>query len=635
MIVRMKKVFIASRLADRRRLLDATRALGAVHLAPVDPAKAVPDAETLSQIDRLDRAIQILSAYAPAGSTPDVSPLQAAETVLHIQQDSAEKRARLNVLARRMQQLETWGDVTIDQFRQLEAHGVQLGFYSAPADQIEQFSAELVHVVRQLDRKRVLVAVAGRDGDWQIPDQAEQIPLPETDRPAIRAEAKQLDESLKAGAAELAALAGKLPEMIETRRQLQTEAEYMIADHGGLSGQDLFALQGWVPDEVAQTLATDLAAAGLSTIVQIHEPDPDDDPPTLIRYPFWAKPIKALFDMLGTIPGFREFDLSGFFMIAMPIFVAMLIGDGGYGLVFVALCIAFWRKLVTKLGGPATWLILIFSITTVVWGVLTANYFGVTPATIAQIAGFTKAGAGEQTSDVAAMLDSDAGGWAALGKAMYRAGLLYRTDPEQARNIIIKISFVLGCLHLVAAQLRQALGRWPDVRAVANLGWAVVLPGMLGVVWQMFFVGIDQPWNPWIFVLIGGGLALVVLFSHPSRNPVKMLGLGLIANVMPLVNTFSDTMSYIRLMAVGLASYYIAYSFNLLAAEVAGGLHWLLAIPVLAFGHLLNIALGIIAVFAHGVRLNMLEFSSNAGVQWSGYAYRPFADPSAEKIKES
>ena len=179
------------------------------------------------------------------------------------------------------------------------------------------------------------------------------------------------------------------------------------------------------------------------------------------------------------------------------------------------------------------------------------------------------------------------------------------------------------------------MGKWPDVRAVANLGWAIVLPGMLAVIWQMFFVGIDQPWNPWVFVLIGGGLALVLLFSHPSRNPAKMIGLALIANIMPLVNTFSDTMSYIRLMAVGLASYYIAYSFNLLASQVAGGSHWLLAVPVLAFGHSLNIALGIIAVFAHGVRLNMLEFSSNAGVQWSGYAYRPFTEGSAENIKES
>jgi V/A-type H+-transporting ATPase subunit I len=48
------------------------------------------------------------------------------------------------------------------------------------------------------------------------------------------------------------------------------------------------------------------------------------------------------------------------------------------------------------------------------------------------------------------------------------------------------------------------------------------------------------------------------------------------------------------------------------------------AVPILIFGHGLNIALATIAIFAHGVRLNMLEFSNHAGVQWNGYAYRPF-----------
>ena len=46
---------------------------------------------------------------------------------------------------------------------------------------------------------------------------------------------------------------------------------------------------------------------------------------------------------------------------------------------------------------------------------------------------------------------------------------------------------------------------------------------------------------------------------------------------------------------------------------------------ILVFGHLLNIGLGMIALFAHGVRLNMLEFSNNLGMTWSGYPFKPFA----------
>ena len=59
---------------------------------------------------------------------------------------------------------------------------------------------------------------------------------------------------------------------------------------------------------------------------------------------------------------------------------------------------------------------------------------------------------------------------------------------------------------------------------------------------------------------------------------------------------------------------------------------WLIpaSILILVFAHALNVILGLIAVFAHGVRLNMLEFSSNAGVQWAGYPYTPFANTATE-----
>jgi V/A-type H+-transporting ATPase subunit I len=90
-------------------------------------------------------------------------------------------------------------------------------------------------------------------------------------------------------------------------------------------------------------------------------------------------------------------------------------------------------------------------------------------------------------------------------------------------------------------------------------------------------------------------------------------------------------MSYIRLMAVGLASYYIAAAFNTLAGSLAGAATWAAGAPVVLFGHALNIGLAVIAIFAHGVRLNMLEFSNNAGVQWAGYAYQPFAANAPEE----
>ena len=91
---------------------------------------------------------------------------------------------------------------------------------------------------------------------------------------------------------------------------------------------------------------------------------------------------------------------------------------------------------------------------------------------------------------------------------------------------------------------------------------------------------------------------------------------------------FSDILSYIRLWAVGLAGSKVAEASNNVGAIMA-------TIPVVGivfqiiifiFGHLLNIILSCISILAHAVRLNLLEFSSHLGLEWSGREYDPFKE---------
>ena len=229
-----------------------------------------------------------------------------------------------------------------------------------------------------------------------------------------------------------------------------------------------------------------------------------------------------------------------------------------------------------------------------------------------------------QVADVGAMLSAESTGWAIPGKAIYSVAPLYRIDFDEGLVLIMKISFLLGTLQLVIGQLRQVLGVFPDIRFMANVGWAIFLIGMLMLIWILFPFGGPMVPNSVMIGLLAAGCALIVLFTCPNRNPLKWLGLGIASNLLPIIGSFSDSMSYIRLMAVGVASYFIAYSFNLLGSQVADGATWLVGGIVVVFGHALNIVLAVIAIFAHGVRLNMLEFSNNAGVQWSGYAFAPF-----------
>lgn len=604
MIVKMSKVYVVSCAADKQALLDKLADLGAVHLTPVDPAAAVAAEKTITALDGLDRAMQMLGEIQPDGDKPDISPFQGADEALEIQRLSAERNNRLTSLHRQYEQLDLWGDVTLQQFTELSQAGVALEFFDVPVEDSDSISCECLQVVANLSEGRVMVSVVNRDTEAELPESAEPIELPACDRPSLQAEAAEIDQALADDGQRLAQLAGLLPEMRKARADLQAHANMTVAERGGMSDDNLFAIQGWIPSEQAHTLADDLAEAGLQTAVQATAPQEDEAPPTLVRYPRWAKPINALFDILGTTPGYREMDLSPFFMIALPIFAAMLIGDGGYGLIFTIIGILSYKKLTAKAGKPAAQLLLVFGLVMLGWGMISGNYFGVTPSTF----------------------ETD-GQLSGAGKLMATIGFLWRSDPKASRDLIIQISFIFGTIHLVLAHLRAAMALGKDIRTLAEIGWSVFLIGMLGIVWYLFF-----PDNLWMSVpimgaMLGAGALLVICFSLPSRNPAKAIGLGLASSIMPMISAFSDTMSYIRLMAVGLASYYIALAFNNLAMDVASGgiVMWIPAALILVFAHTLNIILGLIAVFAHGVRLNMLEFSSNAGVQWAGYPYAPFA----------
>lgn len=599
MIVPMRKVHIAARRGDHDALLKALEKVGVVHLVPVDPAAAVADEQTASAIEHAQRARQILAAHHPHGDVPDLSAAQAVEEVLRIHRQTSERQSRLAILHRQLTELEMWGDVRIEQFQHLRDAGLSITIASVAIEELGDIQAELVHQLGESHGGETLVAIVGRVGEIELPESAEVHELPSRDRPSVKAEAAELHEAIQADTKELSQLVHMTGAISEYLDDLHHQAHYTVASRGSLTSESITALQGWAPADKSDGLGDELAESGLDVAIEAHGPAEDDAPPTLVKYPRWTKPIKGLFDILGTLPGYRELDLSPFFMVALPVFAAMLIGDAGYGLLFVVAGAVFYRKLVAKAGKAKTHLIIVVGAVTMLWGIVTANYFGITPGTLPE--------------------------GSSVGKAMRAVAPLYRDNEEAGRNVLIKVSFIIAVVHLTLARFRKLLGFFPDLRFLAELGWCSVLGGMFGIVWHLFFIGLETPIHWAVLVLLGAGLLLAIVFTYPSRNPAKRIGIGFAASLLPLLGTFSDTMSYIRLMAVGLATYYIAFAFNSLGADVAKAGTWVAGAPIVLFGHALNIGLAIIAVFAHGVRLNMLEFSNNAGVEWAGYPYRPFA----------
>lgn len=580
MIVPMCKTYITARNSDCRQLVDAVADLGVVHLSPVDPAAALPDEETQEKIQTLQQALQILGPIAAEGAAPSLPLEEAAREVLEIVRRRSTHEHRLTELYHQLRQIDIWGNLELKLVDQLSDAGINLQFYSVPTALVPAIEADCVEVVGQLPGRKSIVAIVNCGRSPKLPGAAAELTLPPRDAPSLKAEAAQVDGAIKEDRRRLRQLAHLSP-LIETElKRLQQQAEETVALRGAKTSSDLFAIQGWIPKEGATTIADQLAQTGIPAAVCVMDPADNEEPPTCIRPPAWTRPMEGLFSIMGTVAGYREFDVSVPFLIALPIFTAILISDGGYGAILLLALTLAYRPATRTLGIQFTHLLMVVAAVTLLWGAVCATFFGVT---------------------------------------VY-SPLIPVDLTAQSRLLMMKICFAMGALHLSVAQLWQAVRIFPSWRALNRVGWAIFIWGMLGVV-QMFVLRGSIGWNtPWPYCLSIGAI-LAIFFLRPSHNPLRMIGVGIAAFPLSMMSAFSDVISYVRLMAVGLASSVLAVSFNDLARQADA---WPLAVVILILGHSLNMGLAMIAMFAHGVRLNMLEFCNNLGMKWNGYPYRPY-----------
>jgi V/A-type H+-transporting ATPase subunit I len=316
-----------------------------------------------------------------------------------------------------------------------------------------------------------------------------------------------------------------------------------------------------------------------------------------------------VFDLLGTVPGYREYDISFFFLLFFTVFFAMIIGDGGYGAVLLAGSVFFSIKSKKKSGKISDGLILLnlLSFATIVWGAITGTWFGYAP--IAETEPFS---------------------WFVIPE-------MYSFNPRSAEFIQF-ICFVIGTVHLTISHLWNffdQIKKHPRIKAFAQLGWLSMLLGLYYLVLNLVLSPEKYPlpdFSPW---LIGGGLVFIIVFSEQEGNFFKGIlrgAAGIITTLLDGIGAFSDIISYIRLFAVGLASVEIAKSFNDMASGFGTGVGAAAAaVAVLFLGHSLNLAMGALSVIVHGVRLNMLEFSGHLGMEWTGIPYDPFREKEEEQ----
>jgi len=205
-------------------------------------------------------------------------------------------------------------------------------------------------------------------------------------------------------------------------------------------------------------------------------------------------------------------------------------------------------------------------------------------------------------------------------------------DPQQK---VMFICFVLALIQLGLANIMNIIKELPGLKSIAHVGWLSLTAGLFLLVLQLV---LSKPMPSFAPALMGIGLGLIVVFGNQEKDISFMKGLttgfgGAFTTFLDSISTFSNIISYIRLFAVGMASVAIASSFNGIAAPMLKGFAFPAGLLVLIVGHGLNIVMGMLSVVVHGIRLNMLEFSGQLGIEWSGYEYKPFKNKNKGELE--
>ena len=637
MIVPMKKVSLVVLNKERKQALEQLKKLGVVHLEQIE-GKGEQLAAYKEASNNAMVAVSVLSEVKvpkKASAAPKISDSEIAQKcreVIELSELKKKLNEEISADSAELERFASWGCVTPADFEYLKGKGISLKMYEIPEDKYNLIdeNSKTVCVNRYKKVVRFLLLDAGDERPSGFPAEAFEVPMPvdstEEIQNRISSDKKQLEEIGRT----FVSLAAFIPQMNAFRKALESDIEFENVYSGmGQESEgkesDLAWISGFVPVDSFSILSDAVKANGWA--MASSDPSDEDEVPTKLKNNKLVSLIYPLTDFLGTVPGYHEYDISGWFLLFFTVFFGMIFGDGGYGLLVSVAMILMMIKSAAKKENvpPMLKLGLLLGIATVAWGTVTCTWFGLKPEQLPEwLCALSVAPLSNAYADI---------GWLPFWTDDASKGTL-----STAQNLQI-FCFTLAFLQLSVAHFKGMARYRKSLKFLGELGSMLQIWGMYYVVLSMVVSSqiftFDQiiygiPVGTVSIGLVAFGFALSFVFINYDGSIIASIMesvKGIISVLLGVVNVFSDIVSYIRLWAVGLAGAAISNTVNEMAGPLVGHAVLFLALVVLlVFGHGLNMVLNLLSVIVHGVRLNTLEFSNHLGMSWSGFKYAPFSE---------
>ena len=637
MIVPMKKVSLIIRGDKKEETLRKLRKLGIIHIEINEGSG--------QQLVTLQEKVHLLeSAIFTIGKNKNVEQIELSVTdalsvateVVALDDEKKQCQADRITLNSELDRLKNWGDIDPNSISELKAKGLEISFYETPKAEYEALPDSIKTVRLDATKSSVrfmLIEPNSADDEDTISSlSVYRLVLPQVSTDEMKQRISDLQvhiDEIDELIASKACYIESLKRAIQiTIKEIEFETYATGMEDENLSPHSnkpisISYFKGYIEAENLDKLKQ--TAANNSWGLLVEEPCEEDNVPTKLKNNKFVSLIYPLTDFLGTVPGYFEYDISGWFLAFILIFFGIIFGDGGYGLLICSVAaIPIIKSIITKKQiSPVFLLIGLFGLSTILWGTLTCTWFGLSPE---QLPEWLKNLSIPVISNVYA------------DKIWYPFWMNGTAGLTTAQNLQI-FCFSLALIQLTVAHIKGAVRNKGSIKMLGDIGSILQLFGIYYLVLslvvnaEVFSFGLVIGYIPVgtvAIALIGVGFVLSFVFSNYEGSIIKSI-LSSLTNIVSVllgvVNVFSDIVSYIRLWAVGLAGAAISATVNELAGPLLGNfMFMILAIVLLVFGHGLNMILNILSVIVHGIRLNTLEFSSHLDMSWSGHQFKPFEE---------